>query len=182
VFKDSDGDPVSIPKETWEWCSNPTAGCSYIDNNTYSNFQSVQYKVWEDDAPGNPSDECGSVSYSWTSKTTSRETSLSNGFHGTLYTSLSRESSYYTGLIDELEVYRYALDSEAVRNAFASHHVLYLVGDWTNGDETLTRVLRSFDRPGVPLYLLYLPGRDSPLILPQLLTPKLIVAALNGRS
>ena len=77
---------------------------------------------------------------------------------------------------------RYALDSEAVRNAFASHHVLYLVGDWTNGDETLTRVLRSFDRPGVPLYLLYLPGRDSPLILPQLLTPKLIVAALNGRS
>jgi DsbC/DsbD-like thiol-disulfide interchange protein/cytochrome c biogenesis protein CcdA len=77
---------------------------------------------------------------------------------------------------------RYALDSKAVRDAFARHHVLYLVGDWTNGDETLTRVLRSFDRPGVPLYLLYLPGRDNPLVLPQLLTPDLIVAALNGRS
>jgi DsbC/DsbD-like thiol-disulfide interchange protein/cytochrome c biogenesis protein CcdA len=76
---------------------------------------------------------------------------------------------------------RLALQTEAVQNAFARHNVLYMVGDWTNGDPTLTRVLRSFNRPGVPLYLLYLPGRDAPLVLPQLLTPDLVIDALEGR-
>lgn len=76
---------------------------------------------------------------------------------------------------------RLALQRDAVQTAFARHNVLYMVGDWTNGDATLTRVLRSFNRPGVPLYLLYLPGRDAPVVLPQLLTPDLIIAALEGR-
>jgi DsbC/DsbD-like thiol-disulfide interchange protein/cytochrome c biogenesis protein CcdA len=76
---------------------------------------------------------------------------------------------------------RLALRTESVQTAFARHNVLYMVGDWTNGDPNLTRVLRSFNRPGVPLYLLYLPGRDAPLVLPQLLTPDLIIDALEGR-
>ena len=73
------------------------------------------------------------------------------------------------------------MQSDAVQTAFARHNVLYMIGDWTNGDATLTRVLQSFNRPGVPLYLLYLPGSDAPVVLPQLLTPDLIIDALEGR-
>lgn len=76
---------------------------------------------------------------------------------------------------------RFALQSDAVQATFAKNNVLYMVGDWTNGDETLSRVLRRFNRPGVPLYLVYLPGRDKPQVLPQLLTPDTIIAAIEGR-
>jgi len=78
---------------------------------------------------------------------------------------------------------RLALHSDAVQNAFARNHVVYLVGDWTNGDPKLTRVLRRFNRPGVPLYLVYLPGRDAPEVLPQLLTPERVISAIeSGKS
>ena len=75
---------------------------------------------------------------------------------------------------------RLALDDESVRRAFRDRNVLYMTGDWTNGDETLSRVLASFGRSGVPLYLLYLPGKPEPKVLPQLLTPSTVIGALEG--
>ena len=50
-----------------------------------------------------------------------------------------------------------------------------LVGDWTNGDPALGRFLEAHGRSGVPLYLYYAPGAATPQILPQILTPDMLV-------
>ena len=51
-------------------------------------------------------------------------------------------------------------------------------GDWTNQDPEISRVLDEFSRPSVPLYILY-PGNttDEPRLLPQLLTPAIVIDA-----
>jgi thiol:disulfide interchange protein len=81
-----------------------------------------------------------------------------------------------TCLINE----RVALDSEAVRKAFAERGVVPLKGDWTNQNPEITRFLQQFGRSGVPLYLLY-SGRGEPVLLPQILTASNVLEAL-GRS
>ncbi|MGH8504345.1 MAG: protein-disulfide reductase DsbD family protein [Stenotrophobium sp.] len=70
------------------------------------------------------------------------------------------------------------LDGARVRDAFARDDVAWLVGDWTRQDPTITRVLEQFHRSGVPLYLLYVNGGE-PKVLPQILTPDLVIDALN---
>jgi thiol:disulfide interchange protein DsbD len=70
---------------------------------------------------------------------------------------------------------RVALDSEAVRQAFASHKVAYLKGDWTRQDPAITAFLRDHGRDGVPLYV-YFPGDgSSPEVLPQILTQRAVL-------
>ncbi|MEO7504037.1 MAG: thioredoxin family protein [Sphingomicrobium sp.] len=71
-----------------------------------------------------------------------------------------------------------AIDRDSVRAAFGKAHVKVLVGDWTNGDPAITRLLESRGRAGVPLYLWYAPGAAAPEELPQILTP----AMLSGRA
>jgi thiol:disulfide interchange protein len=75
---------------------------------------------------------------------------------------------------------RVALDSEAVRKAFARGHVAYLKGDWTRQDATITEFLRKNGRDGVPLYVFY-PPKGQPVVLPQILTENTVLAEL-GRS
>jgi thiol:disulfide interchange protein/DsbC/DsbD-like thiol-disulfide interchange protein len=79
-----------------------------------------------------------------------------------------------TCLINE----RVALDSTAVRDAFAEHHVTSLKGDWTNQNPEITGFLQQFGRSGVPLYLLY-PGNGKPVVLPQILTAASVLDALG---
>lgn len=68
-----------------------------------------------------------------------------------------------------------AIDREAVQAAFDKTGVVTLVGDWTNGDPVITRTLADHGRNSVPLYLWYKPGIAEPEILPQILTPGLLV-------
>ena len=52
--------------------------------------------------------------------------------------------------------------------------------DWTSRDPEITRALADFGRNSVPLYVLYSGGPDSePDILPELLTPGLVLDALK---
>jgi thiol:disulfide interchange protein DsbD len=72
-----------------------------------------------------------------------------------------------------------ALSNDAVRADFERRGITYLKGDWTNSDPVLTRLLAEHGRNGVPLYLLYAGSRqDPPLILPQLLTPSIVLDTL----
>jgi thiol:disulfide interchange protein DsbD len=75
---------------------------------------------------------------------------------------------------------RVALAPDAVRRAFAEHDVAYLKGDWTRQDPEITRFLREHGRDGVPLYVLFPGGARPPEVLPQILTPGRVVAALDG--
>ena len=68
-----------------------------------------------------------------------------------------------------------AIETASVASAFKAGDVQVLVGDWTNGDPALGRFLEAHGRSGVPLYLYYAPGAASPQILPQILTPDMLV-------
>ncbi len=72
-----------------------------------------------------------------------------------------------------------ALNRPEVIQAFRERGVATLKADWTNRDEAITRALASFGRSGVPLYVLY-SGRagEPPRILPEVLTPGLVLEAL----
>ena len=71
-----------------------------------------------------------------------------------------------------------ALDSQAVRAAFAKHRIVALKGDWTRQNPEITGFLQEFGRSGVPLYLLY-DKAGTPTILPQILTEATVLAALE---
>ena len=77
---------------------------------------------------------------------------------------------------------RVALSRPEVTEAFAKAGVVYLKGDWTREDPAITAVLKAHGRSGVPLYLYYAPGAAEAQVLPQILTPGLIVEALSARS
>ena len=71
-----------------------------------------------------------------------------------------------------------ALNRDGMRGAFAERQVNYLRGDWTNADPVISRLLESYGRSGVPLYLLYPGGAAPAQVLPQLLTEGIVRDAL----
>ncbi|MCJ2083961.1 protein-disulfide reductase DsbD family protein [Methylobacterium sp. J-090] len=72
---------------------------------------------------------------------------------------------------------RTTLGSQAVRDAFSARGVTTLKGDWTNQNPEITTFLARHGRSGVPLYLLYV-GKDTPVVLPQILTAGTVLDAL----
>lgn len=71
-----------------------------------------------------------------------------------------------------------AISSAAVKTAFAAKGVAYLKGDWTSRNPEITRVLEKHGRSGVPLYLLYAGGAE-PVVLPQILTPAIVLGEID---
>lgn len=73
-----------------------------------------------------------------------------------------------------------AININSTKKLFADKDVHYLIGDWTNHDETITKYLEKFGRNGVPLYVYYAPPdqtsglRPEPKLLPQVLTPGIV--------
>ncbi len=74
---------------------------------------------------------------------------------------------------------RGAFSSAEVARAFAATKAAYLVADWTNRDANIASALSEHGRIGVPLYLVYDAAGGAPHVLPQLLTPAAVVAALD---
>ena len=76
---------------------------------------------------------------------------------------------------------RVALSNPGVIATMQKKDIVYLKGDWTNQDPEITALLKKFGRSGVPLYLYYPPGAgDTPVVLPQILTPSEVEKVLNG--
>ncbi|MBR9813844.1 thiol:disulfide interchange protein [bacterium] len=78
---------------------------------------------------------------------------------------------------------RVAIGTNAVQTAMSDAGITYLKGDWTNRDPEITALLEKYQRSGVPLYLLY-SGRsgEAPTVLPQILTPGIVVDAIDELS
>ena len=70
------------------------------------------------------------------------------------------------------------LESSAVRDAFQRRGIVKFKADWTNADPAITKILKQFGRPGVPMYVLY-PAGKSPILFPELLTQSLILDKLE---
>lgn len=76
---------------------------------------------------------------------------------------------------------RVALSQSDITTAFQDKGVTLIKADWTNRNPDITEALNKFGRSGVPLYVFYPAGldRDEPLILPQVLTPAIVLGALE---
>jgi thiol:disulfide interchange protein/DsbC/DsbD-like thiol-disulfide interchange protein len=71
------------------------------------------------------------------------------------------------------------LETAAVRAAFSERQIVKLKADWTNGDPAITKLLKQFGRPGVPLYVLYPGGTAQPYVFPELLTKNIVLEKLE---
>ena len=72
---------------------------------------------------------------------------------------------------------RLVLHTDATMQAFARANVALMRADWTQRDARITAALARLGRNGVPVYVLLRPGRE-PLLLPEILTAKLVRDAL----
>lgn len=73
-----------------------------------------------------------------------------------------------------------ALSSDHVKSELDTLGVVRMKADWTKNDPVITEALSQFGRNSVPLYVLYGPDEEQkPVILPQVLTPDIIVNHLN---
>jgi len=75
---------------------------------------------------------------------------------------------------------RTALSTAEVADAFRRTGTVYLKADWTLKDEIIAGELARHGRAGVPLYLVYGKGSQDGVILPQILTGKTVVDALEA--
>jgi thiol:disulfide interchange protein len=73
---------------------------------------------------------------------------------------------------------RVALEQPSVQKAFQDSNVALLKADWTRGDDAITQTLASLGRSGVPAYALYVPGETQPRLLPEALTPGIVIDAV----
>jgi thiol:disulfide interchange protein DsbD len=67
-----------------------------------------------------------------------------------------------------------------VLREFERQNISLMRADWTRRDPAITRALTELGRSGVPVYVLYQPGQ-APLVLSELLSPTLVLNALNQR-
>lgn len=74
---------------------------------------------------------------------------------------------------------RVALAAPEVRARLLREKVVLFRADWTRRDDAITAALASYGRSGVPVYVLYGRGRSEPYLLPEVLSPGLVLAALD---
>ena len=72
------------------------------------------------------------------------------------------------------------LEAQDVREAFQRHGIVKLKADWTNGDPVITKLLKQFGRPGVPLYVLYPAKNEEPIVFPEVLTKGMVLEKLES--
>lgn len=73
-----------------------------------------------------------------------------------------------------------ALSTAPVKQALSRTGTVYMIADSTRYDARIEQALADFGRDGLPLYVVYPAGGGAPRILPQLLTPAMVVSALDA--
>jgi thiol:disulfide interchange protein DsbD len=72
------------------------------------------------------------------------------------------------------------LESAPVVEQLKALNVVTMKADWTRRDETISKLLQKFQRSGVPLYVVFPAGKgSSPIVLPEVITPQLVVDKLK---
>lgn len=74
---------------------------------------------------------------------------------------------------------RVALRPARVQRFLKDEGITLMIADWTARDATIAAYLATFGRNGVPLVVFYPPG-GSPVILPQVLSPSIVMDTLRG--
>jgi len=74
---------------------------------------------------------------------------------------------------------RVVLSKPEIQAAFREKNVAFLVADWTRRDPAISAALQKYGREGVPTYVLLRPDGSAPVLLPEILTPRLVLEALR---
>ena len=72
-----------------------------------------------------------------------------------------------------------ALNSDTFKQLAKSHRIRLFKADWTNRDDIIKKALEKYNRNSVPLYVYYPPRAEQPIILPQILSEKIITETLG---
>lgn len=74
---------------------------------------------------------------------------------------------------------RTSLSTQAVKAAMARTNTIYMVADSTKYNPDVEQALSDFGRGGLPLYVVYPADGGKPEVLPQVLTPGIVISALD---
>lgn len=74
---------------------------------------------------------------------------------------------------------RTSLSTAAVKQALASTGTVYMVADSTKFNADIDDAMNTFGQGGLPLYVVYPADGSEPKVLPQVLTPSIVVNALT---
>ena len=69
--------------------------------------------------------------------------------------------------------------NDDVLKYFAEKKIVTLRGDWTNKDPRITAELAAYNRSAVPFNVIWLPGKNDPVMLPELLSASTVLEALK---
>ncbi|WP_314154457.1 thioredoxin family protein [Rouxiella badensis] len=75
---------------------------------------------------------------------------------------------------------RTSLSTQAVKAAMARTNTIYMIADSTKYNPNVEQALSDFGRGGLPLYVVYPADGGKPVILPQVLTPGIVITALDN--
>lgn len=70
--------------------------------------------------------------------------------------------------------------NESVREFVKEKQIVMMKADWTKADPLITEALKSYDRIGVPFYVVYDPNSGKGRGLGEILTPKIFKAAFGS--
>ena len=72
-----------------------------------------------------------------------------------------------------------SLSTETFRRLVTEKNIALFKADWTNRDETIRNALKTYGRNSIPLYVWYPAGKQTPVLLPQILTPDILKTQLQ---
>ena len=74
---------------------------------------------------------------------------------------------------------RLVFHADEVVKTFAAKKIATLRADWTNQDPQITAALAAYGRSAVPFNQVWLPGKNEPVILPELLSAEIVLSAVG---
>jgi suppressor for copper-sensitivity B len=77
---------------------------------------------------------------------------------------------------------KFSLSDEAVTQRLFQTDVIAMQADWTNPDPVITDLLHKYGRYGIPFNIVYGPRAPQGIVLPELLTPSVVLKALDDAS
>ena len=71
------------------------------------------------------------------------------------------------------------LENNKLQSFFNKENVLLMRGDWTKRDEKILNFIKSYDRLGIPVNIIYGPNNKKGIILPEILTKNIVIDSIN---
>lgn len=68
--------------------------------------------------------------------------------------------------------------NKKIQKFLKENKILILKGDWTSKNDEISQILKKYGRAGIP-FTLFFPPENDPVILPEILTPNILIKTLS---